>query len=282
MDAGGFKRALQERKPVVGTWLQINNATAAEVLANAGYDWISLDVEHTDIGIESLTSLLRGMHGRGAAPIARVTTNDVIEIRRSLDMGAAGVLVPFISSGEEARKAVTAAKYPPAGVRGYSFCRANEWGADFARNAEAANDETSVILMIESKEGAENIEDIVSVDGVDAVFIGPYDLSGSFGIPGQTDAAPVRAACGRVVRACEDAGKSVGLLLGDPKPNSIRRVVDDGYTLICIGIDTLFLDHAARAARRWALEALKGVEVQRRRSPITRASSESSQSSSRS
>ena len=97
------------------------------------------------------------MYGRGVAPIARVTTNDVIEIRRALDVGAQGVLVPFISTAEQAQKAVLAAKYPPWGVRGYSFSRANDWGVNFAGDVQTANDETAVIVMIESKEGAENV-----------------------------------------------------------------------------------------------------------------------------
>jgi 2-keto-3-deoxy-L-rhamnonate aldolase RhmA len=241
--------------------LQINNPTAAEVLANAGYEWIAIDIEHTDIDIASLTALLRGMHGRGAAPIARVATNGVMDIRRALDVGAAGVLVPFVNTAEQASRAVSAAKYPPMGVRGFSFSRANNWGADFERDARSANDETAVIVMIESREGVENVEEILAVDGVDAAFIGPYDLSGSYGIPGQTQDAVVRAACRRVIQACERAGKSVGLLVVRPTPQAVRQVIDDGFTLLCLGLDTVFLDEGARAARAVALSALEGSEI---------------------
>jgi len=253
---GSFRKALLERRVTIGSWLQINNATAAEVLANAGYEWISIDIEHTDIGITSLTGLLRGIYGRGAAPIARVTTNDVLEIRRALDVGAEGVLVPFVSDADQARQAVAAAKYPLQGVRGYSFCRANNWGADFAADVQTANEQTAVIVMIETKEGVDNIGDIVSVDGVDAVFIGPYDLSGSYGIPGQTQDPVLRNACRRVIDACEQAGKSVGLLVALPTDAAVRQAIVDGYTLICLGLDTVFLDMGARAAREVALSAL--------------------------
>jgi 2-keto-3-deoxy-L-rhamnonate aldolase RhmA len=252
-----FRKALLERQVTLGTWLQINNATAAEVLANTGYDWISIDIEHTDIDIVSLTNLLRGMYGREVAPIARVTTNDTIEIRRALDVGAQGVLVPFVSSGEQARKAVQAAKYPPWGVRGYSFSRANDWGVGFTADVETANDETVVIVMIESKEGVENIDDILAVEGVDAAFIGPYDLSGSYGIPGKTQDPIVRDACRRVIEACEQANKSVGLLVVRPTPEAIRQAVEDGFTLICLGLDTVFIDEGARAARAVALSVLE-------------------------
>ena len=252
-----FRKALLERQVTLGTWLQINNATAAEVLANTGYDWIAIDIEHTDIDIVSLTNLLRGMYGRGVAPIARVTTNDTIEIRRALDVGAQGVLVPFIGTAEQARKAVSAAKYPPWGVRGYSFSRANDWGLNFSGDVQTANDETAVIVMIESAEGVENIEDILAVEGVDAAFIGPYDLSGSYGIPGQLDAPVVRDACRRVIEACEQAGKSVGLLVVRPTPEAIRQAIEDRFTLICLGLDTVFIDQGARAARALALSVLE-------------------------
>lgn len=254
-----FRRALLRRDVVLGTWLQINNATAAEVLANAGYDWIAIDIEHTDIDILSLTQLLRGMYGRGVTPIARVTRNDTLEIRRALDVGAAGVLVPFVNTADEARHAVAAAKYPPLGVRGFSFSRANDWGVNFAAEAQSANDSTSVIVMIESREGVEQIDEIAAVPGVDAVFIGPYDLSGSYGVPGQTEDPQVREACHRVIAACETANKSVGLLLVRPTLAAVQRVVADGYNLLCIGIDTVFLDQGARAARALALSALDDV-----------------------
>jgi 2-keto-3-deoxy-L-rhamnonate aldolase RhmA len=197
------------------------------------------------------------MYGRGAAPIARVTRNDVLEIRRALDVGAAGVLVPFISTADQARQAVAAAKYPPQGVRGFSFSRANNWGVDFAAEAGSANDETVVIVMIESKEGVEHIEEILAVDGVDAAFIGPYDLSGSYGMPGQTQDPVVRNACRQVIEACERAHKSVGLLIVRPTPQAVRQAIADGFTLICVGLDTVFLDEGARAARALALEAME-------------------------
>ena len=252
-----FRCALLRREVTLGTWLQINRPTAAEVLANTGYDWIAIDIEHTDIDVVSLTQLLRGVYGRGVAPIARVSHNDVLEIRRALDLGSAGVLVPFVNTAEEARRAVAAAKYPPLGVRGFSFSRANDWGVSFEEDARIANEATAVIVMIESREGVEQIEQIASVPGVDAAFIGPYDLSGSYGIPGQTDDPRVRAACCRVIDACQAAHKSVGLLLPYPTASGIRRAVTDGYNLICIGIDTVFLDQGARAARALAVSALQ-------------------------
>ena len=251
-----FRRALVERRVTIGSWIQINNPTAAEILANVGYEWIGLDIEHTDIDIGSLTSLLRGMYGRGAVPVARVATNEVMAIRRALDMGVQGVLVPLVSTADDARRAVAAAKYPPRGIRGFAFCRANDWGEDFAHYAASANDEIAVVVMIESKQGVENIDAILAVEGVDGVFIGPYDMSGSYGIPGQTQDPIVRNACREVVRACERAGKSAGLHVVDPTPEAVRDALNDGFTLICLGVDTVFLNQGARAARDTALAAM--------------------------
>ena len=256
MAYGSFRQALIERRVTLGTWLQINNGTAAEILANAGYEWIAIDIEHTDIDVTSLTELLRAMYGRGVAPVARVATNGLLDIRRALDAGAEGVLIPFVNTPEQAKFAVQAAKYPPMGVRGYSFCRANDWGVSFAEDVKTANEQTAVIVMIESRQGVENIDAIVAVEGVDAVFIGPYDLSGSYGIPGQTQAPVVRKAFQRVIDACEHAGKSVGLLLVRPTEDAVKQVVSDGYTLLCLGLDTVFIDEGARATRARALKAL--------------------------
>jgi 2-keto-3-deoxy-L-rhamnonate aldolase RhmA len=256
MAYGSFRKALVERQVTLGTWLQINNGTAAEILANAGYEWIAIDIEHTDIDITSLTELLRAMHGRGVAPVARVATNGLLDIRRALDAGAEGVLIPFVNTAEQAQFAVRAAKYPPKGVRGYSFCRANNWGVNFTEDVKTANEQTAVIVMIESRQGVENIDDILAVDGVDAVFIGPYDLSGSYGIPGQTQAPVVRQACQRVIEACERAGKSVGLLLVRPTEEAVKQVVTDGYTLLCLGLDTVFIDEGARLTHTRAVNAL--------------------------
>lgn len=259
MDRNPFRGALLERRVTIGSWIQINNPTSAEVLSGAGYEWLGIDIEHTDIDVTTLTGLLRGMYGRGAVPVARVEANETMAIRRALDMGVQGVLVPLVSTAEEARRAVAAAKYPPQGIRGFAFCRANNWGVDFGDYAQSANDEIAVVVMIETKSGVENIDQILAVEGVDGVFIGPYDLSGSYGIPGQTQSPIVVNAQRQVVEACRRSGKSAGLHIVQPTADSIRQAIDTGFTLICLGIDTVFLDQAARAARELALRALGGV-----------------------
>ncbi|MFW5857699.1 MAG: aldolase/citrate lyase family protein, partial [Planctomycetota bacterium] len=149
-------------------------------------------------------------------------------------------------------RAVRAAKYPPRGVRGYCFSRMNAWGADFDAYAAAANEETAVVVMIESKEGVANIDAILAVDGVDGVLIGPYDLSGSYGVPGQTGHAEVAAGCRRVREACAAAGKAAGLHVVKPDADAVDRALAEGYTFLVLGVDIVFLAEGARRSRALA------------------------------
>ncbi|MCF7853521.1 MAG: 2,4-dihydroxyhept-2-ene-1,7-dioic acid aldolase [Candidatus Pacebacteria bacterium] len=242
------RHALLGRTLTVGTWIQAGHAAVAEVLANVGFDWIAADCEHTDIDISAFTTLARGMHGRGCVPMARVRENDTLAIRQVLDMGAQGVIVPLIDTPAAARKAVQAAKYPPEGVRGFAFSRMNNWGVDFDEYVRTANDDIAVVAMIESSRAVDTIDDILAVDGIDGVFIGPYDMSGSYGVPGETGRPKVKEGCARVVAACERAGKSAGIHVVIPTQESVNDAVDAGFTFIGLGVDTVFLDRGARAA----------------------------------
>ena len=249
MTANPIRRALLERRVTLGTWIQIGHPAVAEVLADAGFDWIAADMEHTDIDNAAFANLARSMHGRGVAPLARVGENDTLAIRQVLDLGAQGVIVPLVHTAEDAERAVAAAKYPPRGVRGFSFSRMNNWGTDFDSYAANANNDIAVVVMIESREGVANIDAILAVDGVDGVFIGPYDLSGSCGVPGQTAHEEVQAGCRRVAEACRSAGKAAGLHVVIPTEAAVSQAVTDGFTFIGLGVDTAFLGAAAREAR---------------------------------
>ena len=242
------RRALLDRCVTLGTWIQMPCPVSAEILSNAGFDWIAADMEHTDIDVREFTDLARGMHGRGAVPFARVRTNDLLAIRQVLDMGAQGVLVPLVNSPDEARRAVEAAKYPPLGVRGFCFSRMNNWGVDFDTYIRCANDDVAVVVMIESREAVEAIDDILTVPGVDGIFIGPYDMSGSYGIPGKTTDPVIRKACRSVAEACARAGKSAGQHVVIPSRDGIARALDEGFTFLAVGVDTVFLSQGSRDA----------------------------------
>ena len=246
-----LKEALTQRRPILGSWLQAGCPAAAEILANAGYAWLGLDCEHTSAGYAVVEGIARALHGRGAALLVRVSQCDTLEIRRCLDIGAAGVIVPLIETAEQARRAVAAAKYPPLGCRGFCFGRMNDWGVHFDEYARTANDQTVVIAMIESRQGVERIDEILAVDGVDGVFIGPYDLSGSYGVPGQVQHEFVRQARDRVLQACAAAGKAAGQHIVRSIPAQIQAALADGFTFICLDADIILLDRAARQALNW-------------------------------
>jgi 2-keto-3-deoxy-L-rhamnonate aldolase RhmA len=250
------REALLQRKVSLGAWIQCGNAATAEIFARCGFDWVGVDCEHSDIDVALASDVFRGMQGSSVLPFARVRENDTLAIRQALDAGALGVIVPLVGSAEEAQRAVAAAKYPPLGIRGFGFARMNAWGMDFEEYVAAANDSVAVVVMIESKQGVENIESILAVDGVDGVFIGPYDLSGSYCLPGALGHDIVQQACKRVVEACESVGKSAGIHLVRPNAESIRKTLDDGFTFIALGIDGVFLTDGASNALKQAQEYL--------------------------
>lgn len=247
-----LKKALKENALTIGTWIQSGSPVMAEILAEAGYDWVALDCEHSSIGIETFAKAARGIYGRNeTVTLARVRENDTLAIRQVLDMGAMGVIVPLINNAEDAKKAVKAAKYPPIGIRGFGFCRANKWGTEFDAYAKSANDEISVIVMIESKEAVENIDEILEVEGVDGVFIGPYDMSGSYGCVGQTDNPVIVEACKKVAQACKKHNKAAGKHIVIPTKENIAEALADGFTFIALGADIVFVDRAARDAMKY-------------------------------
>lgn len=260
MQQESIRESLLDREVSFGTWIQIGHAAVAEVLAEAGYDWIAVDCEHTDIGVEGFTDLARGMHGRGPISLARVRENDTLAIRQVLDAGAAGVIVPLVNTADEARRAVAAARFPPEGRRGFSFARMNNYGEDFDEYAATANRRVAVVVMAETREAVDNIDEIVAVEGVDGVFVGPYDMSGSYGVPGQTDHERVRQGCRRILDACRRAGRSAGLHVVEPDEGAIDRAVADGFNFIALGVDTVFLGNASRHALRTARSSMTAPE----------------------
>lgn len=243
-----MRRDLKNGLPVYGSWIQTGSAVAAEVLANAGFQWIAVDMEHTETSLESFTNIVRAMERYGTFPMVRASENNVIEIRRYLDCGAKGIIVPMVRSAQDAQNAVAACKYPPEGVRGFAFVRANDWGERFDDYVKRANDETIVIVMIETKDAVENIDEILSVEGVDGVFIGPYDLSGSYGIPGQTAHKQVKDAMQTVLAACKRHNKAAGQHIVTPTTENVAEAISAGFTFLALGMDTVFLSEGAKSA----------------------------------
>lgn len=234
------------RELVCGTWLNLGSSMTAEIAALAGFDWVVLDLEHGAGGHDSLLHQMQAVSAAPAAPIVRVAWNEAPRFKRVLDLGCAGVVVPYITTAAEAEQAVAAMRYPPQGIRGAaSLTRAAAYGKDFTEYLSTANDKLLTVVQIETEPTLEHVDKIAAVDGVDVLFIGPLDLSVSMGIPSQFDHPRFRSAVARVNEAARRAGKAAGILLG--RVEQIEQTVADGFTFIGIGSDGSVLANGMRA-----------------------------------
>jgi 2-keto-3-deoxy-L-rhamnonate aldolase RhmA len=247
-----FRQHLQQHTPSLGAWIQIGHPAVAEVFGRAGFDWACVDLEHGAQDLESAAAIFRALSAYPCMPVARLPANDPTWIRRSLDAGAHGVIIPMINSGAEAEAAVQAAKYPPRGVRGFGYTRACEHGVDFQTYIQTANDRLGVIVQIEHHRAIEKLDEILAVDGVDGALIGPMDLSGSMGICGQLDHLDMLGAQKTFVDACARHRKPAGMHLVHPNPERIRAARAAGFNLLVLGLDVVFLAEAAGQALREA------------------------------
>jgi 2-keto-3-deoxy-L-rhamnonate aldolase RhmA len=254
----GFRKRLRAGELLYGTFLNLPSAPVAEILAGAGFDWLFIDTEHGAIGASALMPILQTVD-RDIACIVRVPALGVGPIKRVLDLGAAGVIVPQVETAGDAAEAVRLSRYAPEGDRGFGLARAHGYGFKVSEYLARANDEVCVIVQVEHARAVENIEAIAAVPGLDAVFIGPYDLSASLGHPGEVEHPAVVAALDRVATVCRSAGMPLGYFGVDA--DAVARYVRSGYTLICAGVDCLFLGNGARRLAQ-KLRAIEGESQQ--------------------
>ena len=239
----------------VGTWIMSASPVVAEAAGCAGFDWAVVDMEHTPIDMMEVVHLLQAIAGTQMLPITRVPWNDTVMVKRVLDAGAQTVMFPFVQTVEEARAAVAATKYPPHGVRGMAgMSRGSRFGTtpDYFK---VANESISVIVQIETPEAIGRIKEIASVDGVDALFIGPADLSGAMGHVGHLMHPEVVALMTQGVKACHAAGKPVGTVGGTPEAVAAYRAC--GFDYIGVGSDLGLLMRGCGAA----LSAIRAQDV---------------------
>jgi len=240
------KQKIRNGELSLGSWIMMGHLAVAEIMAQAGFDWITVDMEHTDIDYRQLQTLLAAIRPYGPEVFVRVEDNNPVAIKRVLDCGAGGIIVPLVTSREEAERAVKAAKYPPGGIRGISLGRASDYGNNFDGYFKSINEEIVVLAQIEHIKAVEEIESIISVDGLDGVFLGPYDLSGSMGIVAQFDHPKMREARLKVKKAVLKAGKALGIHEVQPKAQAVQALCDEGFNFIACSIDTIFLSTATK------------------------------------
>ena len=240
--SGDFRRRLRAGEALIGTLVGLPSPEVVEILAHAGFDWLFLDMEHGAFDPLRAQALLQAA-GPDCPCLLRVPSHDEVWIKKALDIGAAGVIVPQVNTAAQAERIVSLCRYPPAGTRGVGIARAQGYGAGFADYMQRANDETSVVIQAEHIEAVANIDAIAKVDGVDAVFIGPYDLSASMGRPGAVADPDVQAAIDRIIETCKAAGRALGTL--GLSAEVARRQLQRGCTLMAVGCDSLLLHNAA-------------------------------------
>ena len=240
-----IRQMLTSMRPSIGSWIQLPNASVAEIMGNAGYDWIAIDAEHGTISIESFPHLFRAIELSGAVPLVRILEPSISRCREALDSGAGGVIMPMIESAKQLTELISNCRWPPAGVRGVGFCRANLYGKRFDDYSEEAKSPL-VVAMIETKKGIQNISEIASVEGLDAVLIGPYDLTASLGILGEFDSPLFEKAISTVKFECSKNSVACGVHIVSPSKKNLQKRIDEGYTFIAYGIDAVFLNDSCQ------------------------------------
>src|SRR3954465_9758741 len=239
-----FKSALKSARPQIGLWSSLSSSYTVEVIAGAGFDWILLDSEHSPADLENLLGQLQAAAPYPSHPVVRVAWNDMVTMKRILDVGAQSLLIPYVSTADEARAAVAHTRYPPAGVRGVAgTTRATRFGRvkDYAKRA---HEEICVLVQVETQGALDNIESICAVDGVDGVFIGPADLHASMGHTGEIANPKVKPLIDQAIRRIRKCGSAPGILT--PSEADARHWLECGALFGAVAADVGLLARGAQ------------------------------------
>lgn len=224
----------------VGSWIQIPHASVAEIMGRAGYDWIAVDMEHGTISPHQLPDLFRALELGGTLPLVRLAQGHPKDCKQALDAGAGGVIVPMVESAEQLQAVRDACRWPPAGSRGVGFSRANLFGRDFdAYQSEARS--PLLVAMIEHARAVEQLDTILDVEGLDAILVGPYDLSASMGLIGMFDHDDFKTAMQRIRDLAGGAGVPAGVHVVQPAESELRQRISEGYRFLAYSIDAAML-----------------------------------------
>jgi 2-dehydro-3-deoxyglucarate aldolase len=241
-----IRQLLKSGRPVIGSWINSASPIIAEIMASTGFDFLTVDVEHSAVDLVQTQLLFQAIKSGNpqCAPLVRLAGNNYADTKRYLDAGASGVIAPFINTAEQARELIRAVKYPPEGLRGVGFCRANGYGMYLLESVATANDETFVCVQIEHIDALRNIDEILCVPGIDAVIIGPYDLSASMGLTAQFEHPEMITAIDSIGVACQSHGIVAGIHVVKPAPEDVVRRYREGYRFIAYSLDITMLMNA--------------------------------------
>jgi 2-keto-3-deoxy-L-rhamnonate aldolase RhmA len=238
-----FKERLRRRDRLIGTVLTLPVPELAEICSDAGFDWLFLDMEHGLLDPSDVQRICQVV-GNRCPCLTRIPINEEVWIKKVLDVGVAGLIIPLVNTPEEASRAVRQSKYPPEGNRSVGITRAHRYGVQFQEYIHSANQQTAVIIQVEHIRAVQNLEKILEVPDVDALFVGPYDLSASLGKPGQISYEEVQQAIIRVKTACAERNFPVGIFARDAE--TAKVALETGYTLLAVGLDCILFSTAAR------------------------------------
>ncbi len=244
-----LRKLIDSKSLALGSWLTIGDNKVSEILSISGFDWLAVDLEHSTIGIDKAGDLIRIISMNKITPLVRLTNLDENLIKRVMDAGAGGVIVPNITSKDEAIRSVAATRYPPRGNRGVGLDRAQGYGTDFKRYLEWQKDNPVVIAQIENINALDQLEEIFSVEGLDGFLIGPYDLSCSMGMPGEFDNPEFISVVNEILSIGKQKKLAIGTHIIEPDLKLLRESIDRGYNLIAYSVDIRMLSSTAIKAK---------------------------------
>jgi 2-keto-3-deoxy-L-rhamnonate aldolase RhmA len=245
------KEKLKAGKATVGTWVSLGTPDVAEELSRLGFDWLTFDLEHGLMTVPDLQRMMQAMSAADCAPLVRVPINEPVYFKWALDVGASGVVVPYVNTKDDASKAVRSCLYPPQGIRGCGPRRASHYYSEMASYVKSSNENVLVVVMIESQMALDNLDEILSVPGVDAAFIGPDDLSLNLGIFQQRDDPRFKSALSKVLDACRRHAVAPGIHCSE---NNINDALSMGFKFCALNDDDTFLNIGATSC----LKVVKG------------------------
>lgn len=241
-----IREKLTSGKHSIGSWIQIPNASVAEIMGDAGYDWVAIDLEHGSISTQILPDLFRAMELGDTLPLVRLAQGHPKDCKQALDAGAGGVIIPMIESAEQLEMVCKACCWPSSGTRGVGFSRANLFGKYFKEYAEEAQ-QPLIIAMIEHVNAINNLDSILQVKGLDGILVGPYDLSSSMNITGQFDKPEFEMAMHKIHAMCSKYNVPSGIHVVSPEPELLSKRLSEGYRFIAYSIDTVFMNNACQS-----------------------------------
>lgn len=244
-----LKRDLAAGRLTLGSWITLGHPAIAEIFSNAGFDWLAIDLEHSAISIREAEDLIRVSTLSNVPTFVRLTSNEDNQIKRVMDAGASGIIVPMVNSRVDAERAVSAVNYSPVGCRGVGLARAQGYGSSFDSYRKWLCESGAIVIaMIEHIDAVKNLREILAVEGIDGCFIGPYDLSASMGLSGQLDHPEVITVIAEILATAKALRKPGGIHIIEPIPEKLRGYVKNGFTFIAYSLDIRMLDISARLA----------------------------------